>query len=360
MADFPNLQPIPGIGPSGRLIIAGPCSAESAEQMMDVAGQLAAGGIGVLRAGVWKPRTYPGGFEGCGAVALEWMAQAKAATGMLTATEVATPDHLHAAIDSGIDIVWIGARTAADPFAVQEIANALSDIEHKPAVMVKNPVSPDPDLWIGALQRIYAAGVRRLAAIHRGFTTYGNSIYRNRPRWSIPFELRRQIPSLPIVCDPSHIAGNSKLVETVASAAIDMGFDGLIIETHPCPECALSDAHQQLTPAQLFELLSHLRHNSSAEPAHSQLLRQYRQHIDKIDHQLLDLLAQRMNISAEIGQIKKQHELSAMQPQRYAQMLAERCASGADLGLSPDLLTKLWTLIHEESVRRQLQILSQK
>ena len=358
MADFSNLQPLPGLDPNGRLIIAGPCSAESAEQMLTVAQALAADGVRVLRAGVWKPRTYPGGFEGCGEQALQWLADAKAATGMLTATEVATPDHLHLALQSGIDIVWVGARTAADPFAVQQLADALAALEVKPAVLVKNPVSPDPDLWIGALQRIHAAGVQQLGAIHRGFTTYGNSIYRNRPRWSIPFELRRQIPSLPIICDPSHIAGRADLVEAVADEAIQMGFDGLIIEAHPNPQCALSDARQQLTPAQLCDLLAHLRHNTSAEPAHAQLLQQYRQHIDQIDHQLIDLLAQRMNISAEIGQIKKQHDLSAMQPQRYAAMLADRCAAGADLGLSPDLLTKLWTLIHEESVRRQLQILS--
>lgn len=358
MSDFANLQPLPGFDANGRLIIAGPCSAESAEQMLTVAQALVQAGVRVLRAGVWKPRTSPGSFEGYGQQALVWLAQAKAATGMLTATEVATPEHLRLALDAGVDIVWVGARTAAAPFAVQQLADALAALTVKPAVMVKNPVSPDPDLWIGAIRRIHAAGVQQLAAIHRGFTTYGNSIYRNRPRWSIPFELRRQIPTLPIICDPSHIAGRADLVETVAGEAIQMGFDGLIIETHPTPQCALSDARQQLTPAQLSDLLSHLRHNSAAEPAHAKLLQQYRQRIDQIDHQLIDLLAQRMNISTEIGQIKKQHELTAMQPQRYAAMLADRCAAGGDLGLSPDLLTKLWTLIHEESVRRQLQILS--
>lgn len=350
-----HLEPLPGMT-GRRLIIAGPCSAESPAQTLSTASQLAEHGITVFRAGVWKPRTMPGSFEGVGAEALGWLAAVKESTGMLTATEVANAAHVEAALASGVDYLWLGARTVANPFAVQEIADAIAASGKHPAVLVKNPVSPDIDLWIGALQRIYDCGVRRLGAVHRGFTSYGSSSpYRNEPHWSIPFELRRRVPGLPVLCDPSHIAGRRDLVETVARRAAGMGFDGFIIESHCDPGNALSDAAQQLTPADLAAMLVRISHTSKSLPdSDPSRLEELRRRLDAIDDEIISLLESRMNVSAEIGRYKKERGMTAVQPERYTAMVEERLRKGESHGLGRDFLRVLWAAVHEESVRHQI------
>ncbi len=353
MSGFDDIRPIPGSCADGRILIAGPCSAESAGQVMEAAQAIAATPARILRAGVWKPRTHPGGFEGVGLPALAWLAEAKARTGLLTATEVATRAHVDAALDAGIDILWIGARTTANPFAVQEISDALAarggtDV----TVLVKNPVSPDIELWIGALQRVYAAGCRRLGAIHRGFTTYGDSPYRNPPYWSIPIELRRRVPGLPVICDPSHICGRADMVGPTAVRAMEMGFDGLIIESHPAPAEALSDAAQQLTLPALASLLDSLPARAAGSADHE--LDELRRQIDAADHELLETVARRMAIARCIGEIKRRSGLSVVQPQRYSRLIESRKAMGQELGLEPHMLQTILEALHAESVRQQL------
>ena len=350
-----DIKPIvPGTAPSSAapLIIAGPCSAESAAQVDTAARLLSGCGISVFRAGVWKPRTRPGGFEGIGRPALEWIVEAGRRYDMLTATEAATPAHVHMALEAGIDILWIGGRTTANPFAVQEIADALGAVNTDVPVLVKNPVSPDLELWIGALMRLYGAGIRRLGAVHRGFSTYGHGPYRNTPHWSIPFELRRRVPALPVICDPSHISGRADLVPDVAVKAIEMGFDGLMIESHPTPQCALSDAAQQLTPDSLAALLRSLPHHSA--PSQNAELEEFRRQIDAIDDELLEVVARRMAVSAEIGRLKARHSMAVVQPDRYNTLIERRTAQGAELGLSPECTRRIFSALHEESVRRQL------
>ena len=349
------------------LLIAGPCSAESKAQVLRVAGEVADAGATIFRAGVWKPRTKPGGFEGVGSEALQWLAEAKEATGLRPATEIANARHLSEAIAAGIDCLWLGARTSTDPFAVQEIADAISSLpEHKRkklTVMVKNPVNPDLELWVGAIERIQLAGIRDIVAIHRGFSSYGPHLYRNEPMWAIPFELKRRLPSLPIVCDPSHIAGQADIVASVARHAVNMGFDGLMVEVHSDPSRALSDASQQLTPAAFRELLQSLpagvRKEGSSQPdlrlQQADLsLEDFRARIDLIDEQLISLLAERMKISEEIGQYKHREGMPVVQPERYRRLMEKHAEDAASLGLSPSFARRLLSLIHEESVRRQL------
>ncbi|MDE5607978.1 MAG: bifunctional 3-deoxy-7-phosphoheptulonate synthase/chorismate mutase type II [Muribaculaceae bacterium] len=339
------------------LIIAGPCSAESRSQLIDTAIGLSECGIRILRAGVWKPRTKPGCFEGAGEAALRWLADAKAATGMLTATEVATPAHVEAAVSAGVDILWIGARTSANPFAVQDIADALARIGRDIPVLVKNPVNPDLELWIGALQRLYAAGTHRLGAIHRGFSAYGHHTYRNVPQWNIPFELRRRYPALPLLADPSHISGRRDLIAPLSQQALDMGFDGLIIESHIDPDHALSDAAQQITPATLRTILDTIRRRdgSFTKTTEIQLLRQ---HIDALDTELLEILAKRMDISRQIGRYKKDHNIPVVQTERYDDILRSRISQAAEIGIPDDFVRHIFSLIHEESVRLQVNLLS--
>ena len=293
-----DLQPIVDEDKAGRpIVIAGPCSAESEEQILTTARELAEYEIKIFRAGIWKPRTKPGGFEGIGETGLKWLQRVKKETGMLVCTEVANKAHVEAALNAGIDMLWIGARTSANPFAVQEIADSLvgTDIP----VMVKNPVNPDLELWIGALQRIYNAGIHRIAAIHRGFTVYGKHLYRNMPQWHIPIELHRRLPSLQIICDPSHMGGKRELIAPLSQQALDMGFDGLIIESHCDPDCALSDKSQQITPEVLNFILNTLVVRDNAQSTESLTL--LRQQIDQIDNDLIELLAKRMRVSREIG-----------------------------------------------------------
>lgn len=336
------------------LVIAGPCSAETEEQVMNTAMQLAGKGCHMFRAGVWKPRTKPGGFEGNGEIALPWMAAVKEETGMLIATEVATPEHVELALKYGIDILWVGARTTANPFAVQSLADALKGVDVP--VLVKNPVNPDLELWIGALQRINQAGIKRMGAIHRGFSNYEKKLYRNMPMWQIPIELHRRMPGLPILCDPSHISGRRDLIAPLCQQAMDIGMDGLIVESHCEPDKAWSDASQQVTPDVLDYILSMLIIRDAVDLTTS--LATLRKQIDEIDNELIDLLARRMGISRDIGMYKKEHGLTVVQTKRYSEILDKRAAQGALKGIESDCIKKIFESIHEESVRQQINLIS--
>lgn len=350
-----DLQPIrlPGLDSRRPLTIAGPCSAETEEQLLDTARQLAAEGFRIFRAGLWKPRTKPGGFEGVGADGLAWLRRVKRETDMFTATEVATREHVTAALAGGVDLLWIGARTAGNPFAMQEIADALRGRDVP--VLVKNPASPDLELWIGAVERIYNAGIRRLGVIHRGFTSIDRSLYRNHPMWSIPIELRRRLPSLPIFCDPSHIGGKRELVAPLAQQAMDLGFDGLIVESHHAPETAWSDKEQQVKPRALACICRNLVIRETTTTTES--LSELRAEIDKLDDRLLELLAHRMRVSRQIGQYKKEHGMPVLQAARYEELLARRAAQAAQLGMDREFMRSVLQAIHEESVRQQMEVL---
>ena len=345
---------LPGIDPKRPLVIAGPCSAETEEQVMETARQLHADGIKIFRAGIWKPRTKPGGFEGVGAAGLPWLKRVKEELGMYVATEVANAKHIREALAADVDILWIGARTTANPFAVQEIADALEGTDIP--VLIKNPVNPDLDLWIGALERIYNAGVRKIAAIHRGFSSYDKKIYRNLPFWHIPIELRRLMPEVPILCDPSHIGGKRELVAPLCQQAMDLNFDGLIVETHANPEKAWSDATQQVTPEVLDLILSTLVIRDVTQTTEN--LTALRRQIDECDNNLLELLARRMRVSEEIGQYKKEHNMPILQEQRYEEILQDRIAQAEQMGMKGDFMKTVLVAIHEESVRHQMEIMN--
>ncbi len=336
-------------------VIAGPCSAETEEQVMTTALQLASKGCHMFRAGIWKPRTKPGGFEGNGAAALPWMQQVKKETNMLTATEVATPEHVEQALKHDIDILWIGARTTANPFAVQAIADSLKGTDVP--VLVKNPVNPDLELWIGALERINGAGIKRLGAIHRGFSSYDKKIYRNLPMWQIPIELSRRIPGLPIVNDPSHIGGRRDLIAPLCQQAMDLGMDGLIVESHCNPDKAWSDASQQITPDILDFILSILVIRKEAQTTEN--ITALRKQIDEIDNSLIEILSKRMRISREIGLYKKEHGMTILQTARYSEILDKRGAQGSLLGIDPECIKKIFESIHEESVNQQMKIINE-
>ncbi|MBS7319347.1 MULTISPECIES: bifunctional 3-deoxy-7-phosphoheptulonate synthase/chorismate mutase type II [unclassified Prevotella] len=335
-------------------VIAGPCSAETEEQVMTTARQLANYGCHMFRAGIWKPRTKPGGFEGNGEKALPWMQQVKKETGMLTATEVATPEHVELALKYGIDVLWVGARTTANPFAMQALADALKGTDVP--VLVKNPTNPDLELWIGALERLNLAGIKRLGAIHRGFSSYDNKIYRNLPTWQIPIELHRRIPDLPIVNDPSHIGGRRELIAPLCQQAMDLGFDGLIVESHCDPDKAWSDAKQQVTPDVLDYILSLLVIRD--ETVTTEGIVQLRKQIDEIDNQLMEMLSKRMRVCREIGHYKKEHNMTVLQTSRYNEILDKRGAQGALCGMAPEFVAKVFENIHEESVRQQIEIIN--
>lgn len=336
------------------LIIAGPCSAETEEQVMQTAQQLAQKGCHIFRAGVWKPRTKPGGFEGNGETALPWLTQVKKEIGMLVATEVATQEHVELALKYDVDVLWVGARTSANPFAMQALADAMKGLDVP--VLVKNPVNPDLELWIGALERINQAGIKRLGAIHRGFSSYDKKIYRNLPMWQIPIELHRRIPDLPIICDPSHIGGSRELIAPLCQQAMDLGFDGLIVESHCEPDKAWSDAKQQVTPDVLDYILSLLVIRD--EKATTEGITMLRKQIDELDNQLMDLLAKRMRVCREIGQYKKEHNMTVLQTARYNEILEKRGAQGALCGMGAKFVKKIFEEVHEESVRQQIEILN--
>ncbi len=352
-----NLSPLnlTGIDTTKRpLVIAGPCSAETEEQVMTTAHQLANKGIKIFRAGIWKPRTKPGGFEGKGEEALPWMARVKEETGMLISTEVATPKHVESALKAGIDILWIGARTSANPFAMQELADSLRGIDIP--VLVKNPVNPDLELWIGALERINGAGITRLGAIHRGFSSIDQKIYRNAPMWHIPIELHRRYPQLPIICDPSHIGGRRDLIAPLCQQAMDMGFAGLIVESHCNPDTAWSDAKQQVIPDVLDFILDRLVIRESIELTES--LTALRKQIDELDNELMTLLTKRMRVSREIATYKKEHNMAVVQTGRYSEILEKRGAQGQLCGMDAEFVKKIFEAIHEESVRQQTELIN--
>lgn len=342
-----------GVEDKRPLVIAGPCSAETEDQVMDTAKQLAKNGIKVFRAGVWKPRTKPGGFEGNGVAALPWLQQVKKETGMLVATEVATAKHVEEALKYGVDLLWIGARTTADPFAVQEIADTLKGVDMP--ILVKNPVNPDLELWIGALQRINNAGIKRLGAIHRGFSTYDKKLYRNLPQWHIPIELHRRIPELPIICDPSHISGRRDLISPLCQQAMDLQFDGLIIESHCDPDHAWSDASQQLTPDVLSLILNNLVIRETNQTTEN--LAELRKQIDEIDMDLTEMLAKRMRVAREIGIYKKEHEMAILQTQRYDEIINKRVEAGSAMEMDGEFMKVVFEAIHAESVRQQMKIM---
>jgi chorismate mutase len=341
------------------IIISGPCSAESEEQVMSTARALAAlNRVHVLRAGVWKPRTRPSAFEGMGRPALAWLRMAQEATGLPTAIEVANSRHVEQALAAGISILWVGARTAANPFAVQEIADALSGTDVP--VLVKNPVNPDLELWIGALERINKAGISRLGAIHRGFSTFERSRYRNKPNWEIPIELKRRIPGLPMICDPSHMCGSTELLQPVSQTALDLNYDGLMIESHIRPAEALSDAKQQLTPAELGMMLSRLvyRHESIDDVLTRTKLVELREKIDKIDRDLLEILADRMSVADEIGQYKKDNNITILQSTRWDEIVRNRMKVGLEKNLSAGFVQRLFEIIHKESIDHQSRVMN--
>ena len=335
-------------------VIAGPCSAETEEQVIETARQLAYKGCHIFRAGVWKPRTKPGGFEGNGEAALPWLKRVKEETGMLTSTEVATPEHVELALKYDIDILWVGARTSANPFAMQAIADSLQGVDIP--VLVKNPVNPDLELWIGAMERINQAGVKRIAAIHRGFSSYDKKIYRNLPQWHIPIELRRRIPNLPIFCDPSHIGGKRELIAPLCQQAMDLNFDGLIVESHCNPDCAWSDASQQVTPDVLDYILNLLVIRGEHQTTEN--LNELRRQIDECDNDLMEVLAKRMRICREIGTFKKEHNMTILQTGRYNEILDKRGAQGSLCGMDAEFIKQVFEAIHEESVRQQMEIIN--
>ena len=351
-----ELQPlnIPGIENKRPVVISGPCSAETEEQVLSTAKELANVGIKIFRAGILKPRTRPGSFEGIGETGLAWMQEVQKETGMLVTTEVATAKHVEQALKAGIDILWIGARTTANPFAVQEVADALKGVDIP--VFVKNPVNPDLELWIGSMERINAAGIKRMAAIHRGFTTYEKVIYRNIPMWHIPIELMRRIPNLPIFCDPSHMGGCRELIAPLSQQAMDLGFYGLMVESHCEPDKAWSDAKQQITPDVLSFILDKLVIRNTGETTES--LRALRKQIDELDNKIIEVLSKRMRISREIAEYKKEHNMAVVQPGRYDEIINKRGAQGTLCGMSNDFMRSIFESIHEESVRQQIELIN--
>jgi len=334
-------------------VVAGPCSAESEEQVMETARGLKAIGINVFRAGIWKPRTHPGSFEGAGVPGLKWMQKVRKEYGMRICTEVANERHVFECLKHGVDMVWLGARTTANPFLVQEIAEALRDTDIP--VLVKNPVNPDLDLWIGAFERLAAQGVRKLGAIHRGVSSVSKIKYRNLPQWEMAVELRSRYPELPMFADPSHMGGKREYLFELSQRAMDLGLDGLMIESHCDPSCALSDAAQQLTPSALIELLESLvvRDAMTSDEEFNEKLSRLRAQIDVLDENLIFTLASRMKVSRSIGDLKKENSVAIVQPSRWDEVLDKAAASAAAYGLDTEFIRRIFNTIHEASVAEQ-------
>ena len=339
------------------MCIAGPCSAETEEQVMETAKGLSEFGIHVYRAGIWKPRTHPGSFEGVGTPGLKWLRKVKETYGMKVCTEVASEKHVLECIKYGVDIVWIGARTSANPFLMQEIADALEGTDIP--VLVKNPVNPDIDLWVGALERLNRAGIKKLGVIHRGFSTSAPILYRNDPGWKLAIEMRTRYPQMTFFADPSHMAGDRKYLQELSQRAMDLGLDGLMVESHCNPACALSDAKQQLTPHDLQNLLESLviRENTSDNEAYKDGIEALRARIDVIDDNLLKLLAERMDVSRRIGRYKKEHNVAIIQAGRWDALLAAMVARAREKGISEEAITAIMNAIHDESVKVQNEVL---
>ena len=340
------------------LVIGGPCSAETEEQVLKIADQLKDTDVTVYRAGIWKPRTRPGMFEGVGAIGLNWLKKVKEQTGLLTATEVANKDHVKLAIENDIDILWIGARSTVSPFIVQEIADALKGT-HK-IVLVKNPVNPDLALWLGGVERLYSADIKNLGLIHRGFSTYEKTKYRNIPEWQIAIEVKNRLPDLPMICDPSHIAGRRDLIFDISQAALDLNFDGLMIESHWNPDNAWSDAKQQVTPGHLVEIMKDLkvRKKTTHEEAYRHTLNTLRTQIDVVDQTLLDTLGKRMRVAQEIGSLKLKNNVAVLQNKRWNEILGKMILEGQDRNLSEEFILKVFKAIHQESINKQEKILN--
>lgn len=340
--------------PGGIRLIAGPCSAESRGEVLSAAASLKAIGADTFRAGLWKPRTSPVSFRGVGAEGLPWLTEVRDTLGMRVTTEVASPDHVRACLDAGLDLLWLGARTTANPFLVQEIADSLKGCNGV-TVMVKNPVSPDLELWAGTMERLRAAGITDLVAVHRGFSSFERLRYRNNPLWQIPVQLRGRFPDIPVICDPSHIAGDASLVPEVAQKALDLGFEGLMVEVHPNPSSALSDAPQQLSPVQLQSMLDGLsvRSSASSDAAFNESLCALRARMDEIDDALISLLADRMAASREIGELKKSGGVAIAQSSRWEEVLSSALALGRSRGLPESLVRDFFDLLHEASISVQ-------
>lgn len=335
------------------LLIAGPCSAESEDQLLSVVNSIQQEGVHIIRAGAWKPRTRPNAFEGFGKEALKWMSNVSSLTGMPFITEVATPEHVELILKANVSMLWIGARTTVNPFLVQQIADALKGVDIP--VFVKNPVNPDVNLWRGGIERFMNAGIKNVAAIHRGFSSYENSVYRNKPNWEIAIELRRQMPLLPLICDPSHICGNTTLIQDVSQIALDLQYSGLMIEVHPNPEKALSDAQQQLTPDQFKVIIKNLvvRKASSEDAFELSKLQDLRDRIDEIDDDIIEKIAERMNVARHIGKYKNENNIAVLQPERFAEILNTRTIKGLNNKLTKEFILRLYSLIHEESIFQQ-------
>jgi len=336
-------------------VIAGPCSAESPKQMLATArGLVKCSNVRVFRAGIWKPRTRPNTFEGIGAIGLEWLGRVKAETGLMTATEVANTEHVELCLKRGIDILWIGARTTVSPFSVQEIANALLGVDIP--VLVKNPINADLGLWVGAIERLLDAGIRKVAAIHRGFSTYVETEFRNQPNWQIPVELKRRLPNLPLICDPSHITGNRQLIEPVSQMALDLGIQGLMIECHNHPDEALSDAKQQITPSQLCRMIDRLqvRDTQLTDREVKRHIARLRTEISHVDARIIENLAERMKWVEEIGRLKQEHHVPVLQLTRWENLLGDHITRAEKAGLDPGFVKTLFELIHAQAIKRQL------
>lgn len=338
------------------LVIAGPCSAETEEQVMEIAHELKNSDVSIFRAGIWKPRTRPGGFEGVGEIGLKWLQRAKAETGMLTAVEVANAQHVKLALEHDVDVLWIGARTTVNPFAVQEIADILQNTDK--IVLLKNPVNPDLSLWLGGLERLHNAGIKKLGVIHRGFSTYEKTKYRNIPEWQLAIELQNKFPDLPLICDPSHISGRRDMILEVSQQALDLNYDGLMIETHCHPDEAWSDAAQQVTPDALKRIFIDLRIRKTTDEAddYNQKLGILRTQIDEIDSKLLEILGKRMLIADKIGALKKEKNVAVLQNQRWNEILGKMVLEGEQKGLSEEFILKMFKAIHQESISHQEKV----
>ena len=338
------------------LVIAGPCSAESEEQVLKIAHQLKNTDATILRAGIWKPRTRPGNFEGVGEIGLKWLKKAKDETGLLTATEVANPAHVELALKNDVDLLWIGARTTVSPFIVQEIAEALKGTDK--IVLVKNPVNPDLALWLGAVERLHTSNINKLGVIHRGFSTYEKTRYRNNPEWQIPIDLQNQFPDLPLILDPSHIAGRRDIIFDLCQTALDLNFDGLMIETHHDPDNAWSDAKQQITPKTLDRLTIDLKIRKEEGDAVEYInkLANLRTQIDVVDHKLTEILGKRMKIADEIGGLKKKNNVAILQNKRWNEILGKMILEGEEVDLSEEFILKIYKAIHQESINHQKRL----
>ena len=339
------------------LVIAGPCSAETESQVLQIAHELKNSDVSIFRAGIWKPRTRPGNFEGVGSIGLKWLQKVKEETGLLITTEVANANHVKIALDHDIDVLWIGARSTVSPFIVQEIADALQNTDK--IVLLKNPVNPDLSLWYGGIERLYSANIKKLGVIHRGFSTYSKTKFRNNPEWQIPIELQNKFPDLPLICDPSHICGRRDIIEETSQKALNLNFDGLMIETHNDPDNAWSDASQQITPETLIKLMKDLviRKESVQERSFIRELENLRVKIDDADSQILDILGNRMKVSDEIGKIKKKQNVAILQSARWRNILKKMISDGKQKGLSEDFILKIFKAIHQESINHQEKIL---